>query len=140
MIRSIIIDTSPLVAFIDKSDNFHNWTIEAWKRISIPLLTCEAVISEACFLLKQTHGGQQAVMRLLKANVIKTRFELSEELNAVDQLMQRYQSVPMSFADACLVRMSEKWVNSAVFTLDSDFSIYRRDRNNLIPLIAPFYS
>jgi len=46
----------------------------------------------------------------------------------------------MSFADACLVRMSEKWVNSAVFTLDQDFLIYRRDRHNLIPLIAPFYS
>ncbi|NCR36984.1 MAG: PIN domain-containing protein [Microcystis aeruginosa S11-01] len=137
MIRSIIIDTSPLVAFIDKSDNFHNWTIEAWKRISIPLLTCEAVISEACFLLKQTHGGQQAVMRLLKANVIKTRFELSEELNAVDQLMQRYQSVPMSFADACLVRMSELMEGSSVFTIDSDFHIYRKNRREMIDLIIP---
>jgi predicted nucleic acid-binding protein len=67
-------------------------------------------------------------------------FNLQREAFNIRQLMKRYESVPMSFADACLVRMSEKWVNSEVFTLDSDFSIYRRDRNNLIPLIAPFYS
>jgi len=51
--------------------------------------------------------------------------------------MARYQSVPMSFADACLVRMSELWPKTPVFTLDSDFRIYRRNKRQSIPLIAP---
>jgi hypothetical protein len=52
-------------------------------------------------------------------------------------LMDRYESVPMSFADACLGRMSERIANSAVMTLDSDFKIYRKHRNEEISIIQP---
>ena len=51
--------------------------------------------------------------------------------------MQQYQSVPMSVADACLVRMSELDRNSSVLTLDPDFLIYRRNRSQNIPTIMP---
>jgi predicted nucleic acid-binding protein len=51
--------------------------------------------------------------------------------------MQRYASVPMSLADACLVRMSEVYENSQIITLDSDFTIYRKQRNQTIPVIMP---
>ncbi len=51
--------------------------------------------------------------------------------------MRRYQSVPMSIADACLVRMSEIYTQSSVITLDSDFRIYRKNRNQEIPVIMP---
>jgi predicted nucleic acid-binding protein len=63
----VILDASPLVALIDKSDRFHHWTTETWKTIAIPLFTCEAVISETGFLLRRTYGGQDAVINLLKA-------------------------------------------------------------------------
>ena len=55
----------------------------------------------------------------------------------VHQLMQRYKSVPMSLADACLVRMAEIYPNSLVLTLDSDFRIYRKNKNEIIPLVIP---
>lgn len=77
MKSKIIIDTSPLVAFIDKSDNFHLWTVETWKKLSPPLLTCEAVIAESCFLLQNVHGGESAILSLLKAEVIQIPFNLS---------------------------------------------------------------
>jgi len=115
------------MALIDKSDRFHHWTTEIWKTIAIPLFTCEAVISETCFLLRRTYGGQDAVINLLKAGVIQISFSLSEDLEAVGNLMEKYKSVPMSFADACLVRMSESIAGSTVLTLDRDFRIYRKN-------------
>jgi predicted nucleic acid-binding protein len=137
MIPSIIIDTSPLVAFIDKSDDFHNWTIEVWKKSPIPLLTCEAVITEACFLLQNVYGGEDAIMALVERGTIQIDFRLNDEVKPIRDLMQRYQSVPMSFADACLVRMSELIAGSSVLTLDSDFHIYRKNRREMIDLIIP---
>ena len=51
--------------------------------------------------------------------------------------MARYTNVPMSLADACLVRMSELYPDSLVLTNDSDFAIYRRNRNQTIPTLMP---
>ncbi len=62
----VIVDASPVVALIDKSDRFHHWTTEIWKTLAIHLFTCEAVISETCFLLQRTYGGQDGVIDLLK--------------------------------------------------------------------------
>jgi predicted nucleic acid-binding protein len=135
MKQNIILDTSPLVAFIDKSDRFHNWAVETWKTIAIPLFTCEAVISEACFLLQRTYGGQDAVMSLLNTGALHLPFRLSDEIERIRELMNRYQNVPMSLADGCLVRMSELIKGSCVLTLDSDFRVYRKNRNEMIDLI-----
>ncbi|MBD1809046.1 PIN domain-containing protein [Microcoleus sp. FACHB-SPT15] len=135
MKQNIILDTSPLVAFIDKSDRFHNWAVENWKTIAIPLFTCEAVISEACFLLQRTYGGQNAVMSLLNTGTIQIPFRLRDEIGRIRELMNRYQNVPMSLADGCLVRMSELIKGSCVLTLDSDFRVYRKNRNEMIDLI-----
>lgn len=135
MKSKIILDTSPLVAFIDKSDHFHNWAVETWKTLSIPLLTCESVISEACFLLQRTYGGKNAVMSLLNTGTISIAFHLDQEIAIIQELMKRYENVPMSLADACLVRMSELVVSSYLVTLDSDFRIYRKNQNEIIDLI-----
>lgn len=59
------------------------------------------------------------------------------ELAAVVALLTRYQSVPVSLADAELVRMAELHSNNTVFTLDSDFQIYRKNRDRPIPLLIP---
>ena len=137
MKSKVILDTSPLVALIDKGDRFHKWSTEIWKTISLPLLTCESVISEACFLLQKTYGGQEAVISLVKAGVIQISFVLSEEAEAVGNLMQKYQSIPMSFADACLVRMNELILGSSLLTLDSDFRIYRKNKTEVIDVMIP---
>ena len=81
--------------------------------------------------------GRREVLRSLQKGYIQVPFHLSDEAEAIDLLMQRYQNVPMSLADACLVRISEIYENSAVLTLDSDFKIYRKHRNELIPVIMP---
>jgi predicted nucleic acid-binding protein len=105
--------------------------------ITPPVFTCEAVLSEACFLLARVHGGAEAVLALVAADIIRVEFQIGVEIAAVEQLVARYANVPMSFADACLVRMSELALQSVVLTLDSGFKRYRRNRRHVVPVIAP---
>jgi uncharacterized protein len=137
MQRGVLLDTGPLVAVINRRDQFHSWVTAQWANIEPPLLTCEAVISEACFLLRNIYAGQESVINLLKLGVIEIPFKLPEESAIIGELIKTYQSVPMSLADACLVRMSEMYVDSFLLTFDSDFLIYRRHKNQAIPVIMP---
>jgi uncharacterized protein len=133
----VIVDTGPLVAAINRKDRFHPWAVQHLSRIQMPLYTCEAVVSEACFLLQIVYGGQQALMAWLDQGLLMIDFQLSAEVAAVRALMERYESVPMSLADACLVRMVELRPGSTVFTLDTDFMVYRIHRHQPIPAIMP---
>jgi uncharacterized protein len=137
MRQRIIVDTGPLVAFINRREQLHKWVIAELATINQPLLTCEAVITEACFLLRNVYGGEEALISLLETRKIQIPFHLDEETAAVRELLVRYQSVPMSLADACLIRMAELSAESAVFTLDSDFRIYRKNKNQLLAVIMP---
>jgi DNA-binding NarL/FixJ family response regulator len=98
--------------------------------------TCEAVISESCFLLKATYL-QEILMSMIEVGAIKTQFQFENNVTKIQELMLRYGSVPMSFADACLVRMAEENPEYAILTIDSDFTIYRKNRNETIPIIIP---
>lgn len=137
MLRQVIVDTSILVALIDQRDQYHDWAREYLGSISPPLLTCEAVISEAWFLLGRVRNGREALLLLLEQDQVSVEFDMNAEQVSVIALMRRYQSVPASVADAELVRMAELHHNSSVFTLDSDFQIYRKNRNTPIPLSTP---
>lgn len=137
MSRKIIIDTSVIVSLLNKRDFYHEWTKGILEKEKAPFFTCEAVMTETYFLLKNVYGARDAVMGLLNDKLLQIPFRLEEESEAVAQLMSRYQSVPMSLADGCLVRMSELYANSEILTLDSDFTIYRQHRNRIIPVILP---
>lgn len=137
MTGSIILDTGALVALISRNDRHHVWATNIWATLQPPLLTCDAVIVESCFLLKNRHGGEDSIFRLIDRNVIQLSFDLAVEHPIIRSLMNQYQSIPMSVADACLVRMSELNSNSSVLTLDSDFLIYRKNGNQIIQTIMP---
>ena len=122
------IDTGPLVAFLSRHDSFNEWAIETLDLIEGPLLTCEAVISEACFLLRGSRGGPDAVLALVEREIVIVDFDLAAQVQAVRKLMDKYASVPMSLADGCLVRMAELDKTLSIVTLDSDFHVYRRGR------------
>ncbi|MEO0539207.1 MAG: PIN domain-containing protein [Cyanobacteria bacterium P01_A01_bin.123] len=137
MQRNVVLDTGPLVAFLNGRDQYHQWVVGQWKLIEPPLLTCEPVIAESCFLLRQISGGSTAVIQPIEKQAIKIDFTLSQEVNALGQSLTKYSSVPMSLADSCLVRMVEKRPDSQLLTLDSDFRIYRKNRNQAISVIMP---
>jgi predicted nucleic acid-binding protein len=100
-------------------------------------LTCESVISEACFLTRHVPHGTESVLRLLEQGAVRAQFSVQEELDAIAKLVNRYRNVPMSLADACLARMLELVENCQVLTLDSDFRVYRRPRCKRITLLIP---
>jgi uncharacterized protein len=135
--RRVVLDTGPLVALLDRSDRHHTWARDAFSAIGPPLLACEAVIAETWHLLRRFPKGRDAVLDLLARNVIVIAFDLGAEILAVRKLAARYASVPMSLADACLVRMTELYADASVITLDSDFSVYRKHGRQVITLVRP---
>ncbi len=128
-----IVDAGPLVALLNRHDSFHEWVTQALKALPLPLLTCEPVLTEAAHLT----GKPAALLAMLGEGSLKIGIELDEQGDAVRRLLDRY-GARMSLADACVVRMSELSRRSRVFTLDrTDFSVYRRNGREVIPLIAP---
>ncbi|NOY93185.1 MAG: PIN domain-containing protein [Deltaproteobacteria bacterium] len=135
--RSFLIDTGPIVALLNGRDRHHAWIRDLLRTVEPPLHTCEAVLSEACFLLRQLEGGADAVLELCARGVLRAGFSFDREQDEVRMLMRKYANVPMSLADACLVRMTELDDDSVLLTLDSDFRIYRRHRRRVVPLRTP---
>ncbi len=135
MRATILIDTGPLVALTHTRDQYHQWARQEADKLNAPFFTCEAVWSEAWFLLQQLPLAQAKLLRLLETGLVQLDFNSSDETVNLLNLLRRYSNVPMSVADACLVRMSELHSDCIVFTTDSDFNIYRRHGNQLIPVI-----
>lgn len=137
MSASVLLDTGPLVAFVNRRDRYHDWAKQVWNQVNTPLLTCEAVITEACFLLQSIYAGRETVLSMIEDEIVQIPFQFSPDVGRVKDLLTRYQSVPMSLADACLVRMAELYSGHAVLTLDSDFAIYRQHRDRPLLTITP---
>lgn len=135
--RALLLDTGPLVASINRRDRFHEWAKSQLAQIEPPLLTCEAVLAESCFLLRNLSGGSKAVAELVHRKIIEIPFRLETHASSLAKLLDKYSNVPMSLADACLVRMSELYENSLVFTLDHDFKLYRRHGRQIIATLMP---
>lgn len=138
-----IVDTGPLVALLNRNDRFHAWAIEVMNGVDLPLLTCEPVITEACYLLNRVSPAQgtHGITGLIQKRFIKIDFNLNEQYERVGQLSAKFADTPMDFADACIVRMSEIHSHTTVLTLDQDFEIYRKNKAQVINCLIPeFFS
>ena len=132
----ILVDTGPLVALLNRRDAFHAWSTEQAGNLAPPFFTCEAVIAEAHFLLAGVHQGNQRLNELIASGRLDISFSFWSWHRRVSDLMKTYVTVPMSFADACLVCMAEQ-ESGTIFTLDGDFMIYRMNRNEPLEVIIP---
>ena len=135
--KIVLVDTGPLVAALRRRDQHHEWARAHFQAATEPFVTCEAVISECLFLLERAREGKEALCSLLERGIVAVRYSFEDELAETLRFVRRYNDTPMSFADACLVRMAEKGNNSVVFTTDSDFRTYRKNGRQVIPLIIP---
>ena len=136
MPRKIIVDAGPIIAYFDRKDEYHNWTVGQFARFAT-FETCDAVLSEACARLAYAGFDQTAVIRLADEGGLRLTFNSSYNLGRILALMEKYSDQPMDFADACLVAMSEEHDDVLVVTLDRDFKFYRRRGRDRIPLLAP---
>jgi predicted nucleic acid-binding protein len=132
-----IVDTGPLVAFLDRSERHHAWVGARIEALQAPLLVCEPVLAEAMYLLGRFPAAQDTLLQFLQDGALRLAFQVAEHLNEVRQLMQRHRDTPMSLADACIVRMAELHERHVVLTLDSDFAIYRKHGITPLTLLHP---
>lgn len=129
-----IADTGFLVAFASEADRHHAWALEIVAAIQFPLLTCEAVLAEAAFLLRSS----KAVLDLVRSGMLELAFDARQELDNLGEFADRYSDRKPDFADLCLIRMSELHPRHVVITVDeTDFRVYRRNRREAIPLLCP---
>jgi predicted nucleic acid-binding protein len=135
--KRVALDTGPLVALINRRDRHHDWAVQCFDEFDAPTETCDAVLSEACFLLRDLHDGPQAVLDLVERGVVVPTFHVEGETLSLLKLMNRYAKVPMSLADACLVRMTEVVPATRILTIDRDFLIYRRHGRQSVPVLMP---
>lgn len=135
--KCVIVDTGPLVAILDRDEQHHAWAVQEVRRLPPKMLTCEAVLAEVHFLTRDLPDAKHRIENWLADGRLELLFSVRDHHAIIHELMTRYANVPMSFADACLVRMSELWPDAPVFTLDSDFRIYRRNKRQSLPLICP---
>jgi predicted nucleic acid-binding protein len=131
-------DTGPLVALLVSGEAAHPWSADQVKSAPATVLTCDAVVTEALFLLKRAGHDTDKFFGLIESGFLRSEFDFRAEYKAVRDLMRHYREMPMSFADACLVRLAEIHSDCVVWTLDRDFRVYRRNRRQTIPLLAPF--
>jgi uncharacterized protein len=136
MMDRVLADTGPLVALLDRRDHYHAWAKLQVAQIRPPLFTCEAVLTEAFHLLRALPEARQAILTMLRQPLV-VRFRLDDHHERIADLVRRYGNVPMSLADACLVRMCETISGSTVLTLDGDFRIYRQHGRQKITLLIP---
>jgi uncharacterized protein len=134
--KVVLVDTGPLVAHFDSSERHHRWVADALRTVSGPLVTCEAVLTEACHLLRRWPSAVDALMGRVEAGELRLH-ALGADAAQLRALMKRFASVPMSFADACLVRLTERHPWCVLITLDADFQVYRRNARQLIPQLSP---
>ena len=137
MTLAAIVDTGPLVAFLDRAERHHAWVAERIGEIETPLLVCEPVLAETMFLLARLPKAQDAVFELLENGALRIAFSVAEQVAELHSLHRKYRDRPMSLADACIVRMAELNERHVVFTLDADFMIYRKHGREPLALIHP---
>lgn len=136
----ILVDTGPLLAYLDKSDQWHRWAAKQFGNFKPPFYTCEAVMTEICFLLSRQNMNQDIVFSLVEQGeiIIKPVFSSKQMQGHVRNIVNTYNNLPASFADACLVCMAEHAASDAkIFTLDNHFNIYRTAGGNPLSLISP---
>ncbi len=133
----VIVDTGPLVAFLRREEAAHAWTAARFAELPAPFLTCEPVLAETFFLVARQPDGPRRFFELLDSGLLLVNFQVLEERRALGKLIHKYRDLPMSLADACLVRMAELTAGAAVFTLDSHFRIYRKHGRQPVPVIMP---
>ncbi|MCH2450315.1 MAG: hypothetical protein MK198_09240 [Gracilimonas sp.] len=136
---TVLIDTGPLYAFFDKNDQWHEWSLRQLSQLKPPFITCEAVITETLFLLNRSGIETTPLFKLFNRNLLNIHPVIHNQAGQkqIRIFMENYKNLPASFADSCLMYLSEITSDSRTFTLDTDFTIYRNKKGRPVKLIIP---
>ncbi len=134
----VLLDASVIVALLNRNDHYHDLCVAAVDTLESPLVTCEAVIAETCYLLRKFPPAVDTVLENVAKGVFQIPFHLSRAAVDIRRIIRKYRDVPADFADACLIQMAEELGAGEILTLDGDFHIYRWGRNKPFRFLIPF--
>lgn len=133
--KPVLLDTGVIVALLDRSERFHRICASAVRDLAAPLITCEAVIAESCYLLRSLSGAAEAILENVAAGIFQVPFQLSREAPELRRIFGKYRDRRIDLADACLICLADTFETAEILTLDKDFAIYRWGRNKPFRLI-----
>ena len=132
----VLLDTGPLVAVLSSADANHERARRLFAECRPPLQSCEAVIAEACYLLRKVHRSAPAeVAALGHRRVFEMAIAVDEHWTSIESLLRKYTDRPISLADACLIRSAEIHGEARILTFDRDFTVYRWARNRRFTIL-----
>ncbi len=131
----VLLDTGPIVALLDRAQSDHDRCVELLSTLEAPLVTCEAVIAEACHLLRNLAGASGHVLQNVEIGNFLVPYRITGRAAILSRLLKKYANVPMDLADACLVDLAGELSTGRIWTLDDDFRIYRWGRNRSFELV-----
>ena len=134
--KPVLVDTGVIVALLDRSEKLHARCATVLEGLERPLVTCEAVIAESCYLLRGLPGASETVLENVERGVFQIPFQLSRSAAPVRRIMRKYRDLPADFADACLVHLAEELNTEDILTLDGDFQLYRWRRKRPFHLLV----
>jgi uncharacterized protein len=132
----VLLDSGAIVALLDRSERHHTRCVKAIEGMERPLVTCEAVIAESCYLLRALPGAPEAVLENVVRGAFQIPFQLSRSAAPVRTILRKYRDLPAAFADACLIHLAEELGTGEILTLDRDFELYRWRRTRTFRLLV----
>ena len=130
-----LVDAGPLIGFLDRDDQWHEWSTRTLEVLDEPSATTETVVAEACHRLRKLRPALAVIPRLIAEGRLQLVPAFAAEPGRVGELLAKYPL--MDAGDATLVVLSELFPRAKLITVDDDFRRYRRLRNQVIPLMIP---
>ena len=133
--KPVLLDTGVIVALLDRTEKRHSECVSVIEELKQPLVTCEAVIAESCYLLRKVTGAPEAILENVNQGIFQIPFQLSQSASTVRTILRKYRDIPADFADACLIHLADILNSGEILTLDSDFHSYRWRRTHTFNLM-----
>jgi predicted nucleic acid-binding protein len=136
-LKPVLLDTSAIVALLDRSEQHHADCVEALDGVAAPLVTCEPVIAEACYLLRSLPGAPEAILQNVADGTFQIPIQLSRCAAAIQRILRKYRDQEIDLADACLIHLASELRAGEILTLDNDFKVYRWGGNRHFVPVTP---
>ena len=134
--KPVLLDTGMIVALLDPTDSFYARCSDAMADVGAPLVTCETVIAESCYLLRDVEGAAEAILHSVATREFLIPISLADAAVPVRRIMAKYRDRNIDLADAFLIHLADEFSAGDILTVDRDFRIYRWGRNNHFQILV----
>ena len=135
--KPVLLDTGVIVALLDRNERKHKACVSIVKGLTQPLVTCEAVIAESCYLMRKVPGAADAILENVEKQVFQISFSALASAGRLRRVLRKYEDHGIDMADACLICLAEELDTGEILTLDSDFQVFRWKRSRAFELLIP---